>query len=144
MKKYSTLFLAASVTFALGGCASTTDNTSTTATASPVPSVQQAVTPEVEMPTAVQNGKITLKQVMADPQWMGALPTDMGWSVDGSKIVFEREKQDSALSDVYIADINTLSSKAKAMTPSFRTTRSSKRYLCKSDKGAFTASLGVL
>lgn len=114
MKKYSTLFLAASVTFALGGCASTTDNTSTTATASPVPSVQQAVTPEVEMPTAVQNGKITLKQVMADPQWIGALPTDMGWSVDGSKIVFEREKQDSALTDVYIADINTPNEAVKA------------------------------
>ncbi|GEA06927.1 peptidase S9 [Alteromonas sp. KUL42] len=115
MKKYSTLFLAASITFALGGCASTANDSSTgsVAKATTQTSSQEMVVPEAA-PITAQNGEITLKQIMADPQWMGALPSDMGWSVNGDKIVFEREKQDSALSDVFIADLTDPANATKA------------------------------
>ncbi len=111
MKKYSSLLIAASVTFALGGCASTAhESHSAKPAASSVSSSvspHESVTPESATYSATERGEITLKQIMADPQWIGALPTDMGWSVDDQKIVFERERQDSALSDVYIADLTS-------------------------------------
>ena len=116
MKKYSSLLIAASVTFALGGCASTTNDTSITTTSLPLPatSIQQSVTPDVAPSTSQTNGEITLKQIMSDPQWIGALPEGMGWSVNGDKIVFEREKQNSALKDVYIADLSNPENVIKA------------------------------
>ncbi|HAX28649.1 MAG TPA: S9 family peptidase, partial [Alteromonas macleodii] len=103
MKKYSSLLIAASVTFALGGCASTTNEPSNQAasTSLPAATVQQTVTPDVAPQNSAKNGEITLKQIMSDPQWMGALPEGMGWSVNGDKIVFEKERQNSALTDVY-------------------------------------------
>lgn len=116
MKKYSSLLIAASVTFALGGCASTTNDTSITTTSSllPATSIQQSVTPDVAPSASQTNGEITLKQIMSDPQWIGALPEGMGWSVNGDKIVFEREKQNSALKDVYIADLSNPENVIKA------------------------------
>jgi len=92
MKKYSSLLIAASVTFALGGCASTTNEPSSQAasTSLPAATVQQTVTPDVAPQNNAKNGEITLKQIMSDPQWMGALPEGMGWSVNGDKIVFEK------------------------------------------------------
>ncbi|WP_338517348.1 S9 family peptidase [Alteromonas gracilis] len=114
MKKYSSLLIAASVTFALAGCVSTANESSSTASASNAAVPAQQVQPDVVMPTAAQDGEITLKQIMADPQWIGALPTDMGWSVDDSKIVFEKELPDSALTEVYIADINSPQNAVKA------------------------------
>jgi dipeptidyl aminopeptidase/acylaminoacyl peptidase len=114
MKKYSSLLIAASVTFALAGCASTANESSSTASASNAAMPVQQVQPDVVMPTAAQDGEITLKQIMADPQWIGALPTDMGWSVDDSKIVFEKELPNSALTEVYIADINSPQNAVKA------------------------------
>ncbi|MEC9168137.1 MAG: S9 family peptidase, partial [Pseudomonadota bacterium] len=116
MKKYSSLLIAASVTFALGGCASTTNEPSsqTASTSLPAATVQQTVTPDVAPQNSAKNGEITLKQIMSDPQWMGALPEGMGWSVNGDKIVFEKERQDSALTDVYVAELSNPANAVKA------------------------------
>ena len=116
MKKYSSLVIAASVAFALGGCASTTNDIAAKAAfpSLPAATVQQTVTPDVASQSDAETGEITLKQIMSDPQWIGALPTSMGWSVDGGKIVFEREKQNSALKDVYIAELSNPARAVKA------------------------------
>jgi len=116
MKKYSSLVIAASVAFALGGCASTTNDIAAKAASPSLPAatVQQTVTPDVASQSHAETGEITLKQIMSDPQWIGALPTSMGWSVDGGKIVFEREKQNSALKDVYIAELSNSARAVKA------------------------------
>ena len=65
MKKYSSLLIAASVTFALGGCASTTNEPSsqTASTSLPAATVQQTVTPDVAPQNSAKNGEITLKQI---------------------------------------------------------------------------------
>jgi dipeptidyl aminopeptidase/acylaminoacyl peptidase len=114
MKKYSSLLIAASVTFALSGCVSTANQTTSTTSTASTPAPVQSVMPDVAKPDATQTGEITLKQIMADPQWMGALPTDMGWSVDGTQIVYEKPLSDSALTDVYIADVTTPKNAVKA------------------------------
>lgn len=45
---------------------------------------------------------------------MGALPEGMGWSVNGDKIVFEKERQNSALTDVYVAELSNPANAVKA------------------------------
>ena len=89
-------------------------NTQTKSTSAQVE--QSTVMPVVALPenSLTATGEITLKQIMADPQWIGALPTNMGWSVNSDKIVFEREREDSALSDVYIADVSSPENAVKA------------------------------
>ena len=116
MKKYASLLIAASVTVALGGCASTASDTNTQTKSTSAQVEQSTVMPVVALPenSLSATGEITLKQIMADPQWIGALPTNMGWSVNSDKIVFEREREDSALSDVYIADVSSPENAVKA------------------------------
>lgn len=116
MKKYASLLIAASVTVALGGCASTVSDTNTQTKITSAQVEQSTVMPAVALPenSLKSTGEITLKQIMADPQWIGALPTNMGWSVNSDKIVFERERKDSALSDVYIADVSSPENAVKA------------------------------
>lgn len=116
MKKYASLLIAASVTVALGGCASTASDTNTQTKSTSAQVEQSTVMPVVALPenSLTATGEITLKQIMADPQWIGALPTNMGWSVNSDKIVFERERKDSALSDVYIADVSSPENAVKA------------------------------
>ena len=116
MKKYASLLIAASVTVALGGCASTAIDTNTHTKSTSAQVEQSTVMPVVALPenSLTATGEITLKQIMADPQWIGALPTNMGWSVNSDKIVFEREREDSALSDVYIADVSSPENAVKA------------------------------
>ncbi len=38
---------------------------------------------------------------MADPAWLGRQPENAGWSVDGSAVVYERERENSELHDVF-------------------------------------------
>jgi len=116
MKKYASLLIAASVAVALGGCASTASDTNTQTKSVSAQVTQSTVMPAVASPqnATAASGEITLKQIMADPQWIGALPTNMGWSVNSDKIVFERERKDSALSDVYIADVSSPENAVKA------------------------------
>ena len=116
MKKYASLLIAASVTVALGGCASMASDTNTQTKSTSAQVEQSTVMPVVALPenSLSATGEITLKQIMADPQWIGALPTNMGWSVNSDKIVFERERKDSALSDVYIADVSSPKDAVKA------------------------------
>ncbi|MEC8376364.1 MAG: prolyl oligopeptidase family serine peptidase, partial [Pseudomonadota bacterium] len=98
------------------GCASTASDTNTQTKSTSAQVVQSTVMPVVASPknATAATGEITLKQIMADPQWIGALPTNMGWSVNSDKIVFERERKDSALSDVYIADVSSPENAVKA------------------------------
>ena len=107
MTKLSTLLLAASISAALAGCVSTTDDslneTAPLTTPSATLTTSAIVNPQVNV--TVSDDVITLKQIMGDPQWLGRQPTKMGWSADGQAIVYEREKPDSDLYDVYAASI---------------------------------------
>ena len=64
MKKYSSLVIAASVAFALGGCASTTNDIAAKAAfpSLPAATVQQTVTPDVASQSHAETGEITLNR----------------------------------------------------------------------------------
>ncbi|WP_018981576.1 S9 family peptidase [Salinimonas chungwhensis] len=107
MKKLKSLLVAAAVTSALGACTSTSEQTPDTATAnqSATASPAPVLTPQTETQTDANPAEITLKKIMADPQWLGRAPQQPGFSVDGSHIVYEREKIDSALMEVFAAPL---------------------------------------
>lgn len=104
MSKFSSLLIAAAVTSALSACSATSsapaEATTNTAEQRDVPAT---VTPDVAAP--VSGDTITLEQIMADPQWLGRQPQNAGFSVDGSYIVYEREKMDSHLNQVFAAPL---------------------------------------
>ena len=108
MKKLKTLLVAAAVSSALGACSSTSEQTGSTATPNqPVASEPASIlTPETNA-TASADGEITLEQIMADPQWLGRAPQNAGFSIDGSHIVYEREKMDSALTQAFAAPVSS-------------------------------------
>ncbi|MEW9797009.1 S9 family peptidase [Alteromonas sp. CYL-A6] len=102
MNKITTYLLAAGLAGSLSACVSTADSSAQ----QPVPAVvKQTITPDVVPSTS--DDTITLKQIMSDPQWLGRQPESMGWSLDGAHIVYERERENSHLNDVYAASVST-------------------------------------
>src|SRR5690348_1592460 len=50
--------------------------------------------------------KLTLEQIMADPDWIGPPVEDVYWSVDGRSIYFKLKRKGSPLRDLYRVDAN--------------------------------------
>ena len=48
-----------------------------------------------------QANTITLEKIMSDPDWIGRFANNIGWSVLGDHIVFERKRVDSNVQDVF-------------------------------------------
>ena len=107
MKKLSSLLLASAVAAALSGCAATAQQ-SPSSSPDPAPARQpeKVVTPVADVNPAA-SGQITLKQIMSDPQWLGRQPEHARFSVDGSQIVYDRQRQNSRLQDVYAAAVTS-------------------------------------
>lgn len=45
--------------------------------------------------------KLTLEQIMADPDWLGRQPEQAHWALDSQQVYFERKREDSELRDWY-------------------------------------------
>ena len=58
-----------------------------------------AVTDSDAQPTAVESKDPTLEQIMSDPDWIGRSPASIGWSWDGSAVLFDQKREGSRLSD---------------------------------------------
>ncbi|QJR79401.1 S9 family peptidase [Alteromonas pelagimontana] len=110
MNKITTLLLAAGLTGSLAACTATNSASNTAAPAQSQTSYKNTA-PAVVTPEVAQSGNaanaITLEKIMSDPQWLGQAPENAGFSIDGKHIVFERERINSDISDLYQADINT-------------------------------------
>ncbi|MCU7554027.1 prolyl oligopeptidase family serine peptidase [Alteromonas sp. ASW11-19] len=101
MNKITTLLLAAGLTGSLTACMATSSTTSDSASQTADNRAPAAtVKPQVEK-TGNTGTTITLEQIMADPAWLGRQPENAGWSVDGSAVVYERERENSELHDVF-------------------------------------------
>ncbi|MEC7692717.1 MAG: prolyl oligopeptidase family serine peptidase [Pseudomonadota bacterium] len=105
MKKMLSLVIAAALGTSLSACVSTAADPVTSSTPVPVTAPPAVVTPET-VTQPVSSDTITLKQIMADPQWMGRSPVRPGWSLDGSMLVYEQERENSHLRDVFAAPVN--------------------------------------
>ncbi len=56
--------------------------------------------------STASSGPITLKQIMADPDWIGPSVEDAYWSVDSGSIYFKLKRNGSPLRDLYRVDTN--------------------------------------
>ncbi|SHI26231.1 S9 family peptidase [Ferrimonas marina] len=79
--------VACGVALALQGCASSTEPTPTASVAEPV-SLSAPVTPD---------SPLTLKQIMADPDWMGRSPTAFYWGSDSRTVYYQQKQQGGPL-----------------------------------------------
>ena len=117
MKNLTKMVLSVAVASALSACSSTSapdsaaTGASVTGNASAPAAVMQPAVPESQVS---DSGELTLKQIMADPQWLGRSPQRAGFSLDGSQIVYEQEKPDSDLNSVFVAPLSNPDSARQA------------------------------
>ena len=95
----------------LSACVSTQG--SHTQTSAPKNSnIPAVVTPKAAMLVDKNNHKkITLKQIMANPDWLGRAPESWYWGDDGHSILYQQKRLGSKLRDLYqvnLADHNTV------------------------------------
>lgn len=78
----------------LTACATTTTNTQPTATVAEQPSVTLVKPPQVDT-------QLTLKQIMANPDWMGLNAKQAYWSDDSQSIYYYRQAHNSTVKQYY-------------------------------------------
>jgi len=106
--------LALAISFSLAACVSTTNEQTTesivdsgnvsniasaTAKTTHRDTTKQGMTKKIE--TANGDVKITLEQIMADPDWMGRSPQRWYWGDDSNSIFYQQKRQGSPLRDLY-------------------------------------------
>ena len=97
------LLLASATTF-LFAC-------SATQTADPIVSQTDASQPTLikanqSITNNTQSERLTLEQIMADPDWMGRQPTSAYWADNGQSVYYQQKQQASPLSDLWMKPIN--------------------------------------
>ena len=50
---------------------------------------------------------LTVEKIMQDPRWMGVSPSNMRWSIDGTQLLFDWNKEDLPYSQIYAYTIKT-------------------------------------
>ncbi|PKG99666.1 prolyl oligopeptidase family serine peptidase [Paraglaciecola sp. MB-3u-78] len=96
--------LLASVTTFLFACSATQSDV-------PIVSKDNAAPPKVikavqPLPTNIQSKRLTLEQIMADPDWMGRQPTSAYWADDSEAVFYKQKQLGSPLSDLWTKSIN--------------------------------------
>jgi len=63
--------------------------------------VAEKITPLVESLSSDGDIKISLEQIMSDPDWMGRSPQRWYWGDDNQTIFYQQKREDSPLKDLY-------------------------------------------
>ena len=74
--------------------------------------------PANKTPAQLGDTKLTLEQIMADPDWMGRSPESPFWSIDGNAIYYSQKREGSVLNDLWQQDIKT-DSQAEPVAPQY-------------------------
>lgn len=85
----------------LAGCSATEQPSAAPAEINQTQSVQPVLT----MPVTAGE-KLTMKQIMANPDWMGVFARNAYWSDDGSSVYFERMPSAAAVKNYYVQPLN--------------------------------------
>lgn len=95
--------IAGSLSLLLFACANTTESSTPIApqTTAALPQPASVVVPDVA--TSKSNSELTLKQIMADPDWLGRQPSRPSWSLDGD-IVYARKREGSVVDDYFLIE----------------------------------------
>ncbi|MCP9480253.1 DPP IV N-terminal domain-containing protein, partial [Marisediminitalea aggregata] len=95
--------IAGSLSLLLFACANTTESSTPIApqSSATLPQPASVVVPDVA--TSKSNSELTLKQIMADPDWLGRQPSRPSWSLDGD-IVYARKREGSVVDDYFLIE----------------------------------------
>jgi dipeptidyl aminopeptidase/acylaminoacyl peptidase len=93
--KFAVSLLAA---FVAASCAATQPNSTS------APAQQSATTLELQAPAQqaqTSQGELTIKQIMADQDWVARSPSSAYWMADGSGVLYQQKREGSVVSDWY-------------------------------------------
>ncbi len=119
--KLSAIVLAISM---VSACTATQDNTasvnnsasSNSAGAYPTQTITQQESNQVRTANAGETAKLTMEQIMADPDWLGRQPEDAFFSLDSQHILYSRKQEGSIIRDLYITDVQSGNGNKVALT----------------------------
>ena len=66
----------------------------------------RAEAPAAALQTDTAGDGIHLKQIMADPDWLGRAPESPYWAADSSRIYFERKREGEDLADLFAIELD--------------------------------------
>ena len=93
--KFAVSLLAA---FVAASCAAT-QPTATSAAAQPAPTTLELQAPATQ--TEAASGELTIKQIMADQDWVARSPSSAYWMADSSGVLYQQKRAGSVVSDWY-------------------------------------------
>lgn len=93
--KFAVSILAA---FVAASCAATQPTTERVA-AQNTPTTLELKAPASQLPNA--EGELTIKQIMADQDWVARSPSSAFWMLDGSGVLYQQKREGSVVSDWY-------------------------------------------
>ena len=98
--------IAVTLSFTLAACVSTQDKTQVKSDISETPLA--TLTPVISTEAAsTQNQKITLEQIMADPDWFGRAPESWYWGDDSNTVFYKQKQLGTPLRDLFVNVLNS-------------------------------------
>lgn len=96
----------ASITMLLVSCSATqTSSQAETSAATNIATTYETLTAEPTKNSETNSQLLSLKQIMADPDWMGRQPTAPYWADDSSAIYYQQKRLGSPLKDLWFKDL---------------------------------------
>jgi len=95
--------IAAALSLSLAACTSSTLPEQAPSQAANTVEAEVTLT---SMPTNKNDQRITLEQIMADPDWFGRAPESWYWGDDSQSIYYQQKQVGNPLRDLYVKDIN--------------------------------------
>ena len=96
--------LAASLSITLAACVSTDNTTKNSSESLTTP--KAVITPSTNIVKSTNN-KITLEQIMADPDWFGRAPESWYWGDDSNTIFYKQKQLGNPLRDLFVKKLNS-------------------------------------
>ncbi len=91
-------------------------------------------------PSLAQEPALTLEQIMADPDWLGNAPTQSYWGTDSTSVYYEQKRVGSELTDLYVVDSSTGSTRQVPESDWSRFFHTSISYNAAGDRRAYVYS----
>ncbi|MEP0357119.1 prolyl oligopeptidase family serine peptidase [Paraglaciecola sp.] len=106
--------LVASVTLLFVSCSATqTVNTPQESLGTNIVPAYETLTTSTETVSTTSGETLTLKQIMADPDWMGRQPLSPYWADDSAGVYYQQKRLGSPLIDLWVKELNDTSNPSK-------------------------------
>lgn len=106
--------LVASVTLLFVSCSATqTVSTPQESLGTNVVPAYETLTTSTQTVSNTSGETLTLKQIMADPDWMGRQPISPYWADDSAGVYYQQKRLGSPLRDLWVKELNDASNGSK-------------------------------